>query len=148
ARLMASSAFERIGITLKWRNGLHFCFAGSVRIGVRESTPADLLPGALGYALAFEGIRGEVFLDRIRNFVQPDLVPSLFAHTLAHEITHLLEGSDTHAESGLMKRHWSDRDYDAMRRGFLDFSVADVQALRNGLDSRSTRLAAARPTKL
>ena len=32
-----------------------------------------------------------------------------------------------HAEAGLMKRRWNDQDINAMRRGFLGFSDADVQ---------------------
>src|SRR6266700_120968 len=77
AQTIASAAFANIGIQIEWRNGRRSCRAGTVFIGVRESTPGDLLPGAVGYSRAFAGDFGEVFLDRIKMSGQPDLTPHL-----------------------------------------------------------------------
>jgi len=41
----------------------------------------------------------------------PVFVPSLLAHVIVHEITHLIKGTDEHSESGILKQRWEPADY-------------------------------------
>jgi hypothetical protein len=141
ARTQASSIFGDLGIKLEWRNGQRYCGPQDLRIGVRDDTPTTLMPGALGYALPFEGTHGEVFFDRVRRTVPSYLLPYLLGHVLAHEIAHLLEGTDHHADAGLMKAHWDVADYYMMRMHPLQLTEADVFLIRTGLAARAVHRA-------
>jgi hypothetical protein len=65
------------------------------------------------------------------------------AHVLAHEITHMLQGTDRHSDSGIMKARWNSEDYFEMLRTPLSFTEADVQLIRRGLEAHKLRMAAA-----
>lgn len=68
---------------------------------------------ALGYALvdgaAQAGTMSTVFVDRVKATAGRLRVerPVLLGRTLAHEIGHLLLGTNSHAERGLMRAWWS-----------------------------------------
>jgi hypothetical protein len=85
------------------------------------STPKTFHPGALAYALPYEGVHIEVFYDRIAQ-ADPDLVPSLMAHVIVHEITHILQGIDRHSTGGIMQAVWGSSDYIQMKRGQLRYT--------------------------
>ena len=55
------------------------------------------------------------FPNRVQE-VNPNGGPSVMAHVLVHEITHVLEGVARHSGTGVMKARWDDRDYFEMRR--------------------------------
>ena len=138
----ASQMFASIGVKLDWRLG-HSCPAGDgIRIGLSMQTAAKDFPGALAYAAPYEGVHVVVFYDRIKRSVSTDLRAAVLAHVLVHEITHILEGIDRHSESGVMKAHWSEPDYAAMRNKPLPFADEDVQLIDSGLATRGVRLAA------
>jgi hypothetical protein len=69
--------------------------------------------------------------------------PSVLAHVLVHEITHVLEGIDRHSATGIMKDRWDDNDYFEMRRKPLRFAQKDVDLIYDGLKVRQARLATA-----
>jgi hypothetical protein len=126
---MASKIFEEIGVTIQWRR------EGACRITVHVTTPGKQeYPGALARALVFEGTRIEVFYERVRKLVGPRRLPALLGHVLAHEIAHVLQGTDLHTQSGMMKAQWNNRDYDLMAWKPLSFTASDAQLIRMGLD--------------
>jgi hypothetical protein len=57
-----------------------------------------------------------VFIDRVLMNLSKHGVPALpnglLCHVIVHEITHVLENIDRHSAEGIMKAHWSDRDYE------------------------------------
>ena len=59
-----------------------------------------------------------------------------FAHVLVHEITHLLQGIDRHSDTGVMKAHWTGRDFVDMRSSPLPFTGYDVDLIYAGLAKR------------
>ena len=61
----------------------------------------------------------------------------LLAHVLVHEIAHILEGVNTHSESGIMKALWSDEDLFEMMKKPLTFTASDIRIIRFGLEVRS-----------
>jgi hypothetical protein len=136
AERIASTMFAPIGVKIDWRLQ-HSCPAGdTIQIRISVKTPAHEFPGALAHALPYEGIHVVVFYDRINHSAGGDLCALVLAHVLVHEITHVLESIDRHAESGVMKAHWTDADYGQMRAKPLPFTGWDIQLIHKGLESR------------
>jgi hypothetical protein len=100
-------------------------------------TPAQLKPGALAYALPYEGVHINVFYDRVQAATEPELTPNVLAHVLVHEITHILQGTCRHSDTGIMKARWSHTDYMEMGQRPLSFSDTDVQLIRTGVAERA-----------
>jgi len=139
AELLASKMFEPVSVKLDWR---HSCQVGdAVRIELSTDTSDTEHPGALAFALPYEGVHIVVFYDRINRSVGADLRSLVLAHVLVHEITHVLEGVDRHSETGVMKAHWTGTDYAQMRHKPLSFTDWDIQLIHKGLESRRVRLA-------
>jgi hypothetical protein len=80
--------------------------------GAGDNAGADTM---LGYALidgdAQAGTMATVFVERVRAAAARLRVAraTLLGRTVAHEIGHLLLGSNSHAVHGLMRAWWSDR---------------------------------------
>jgi hypothetical protein len=141
ARTAAARLFLRAGVKLEWHLGPHFCQAHkdqAIMVSLSMNTPKDLLPGALAYALPYEGVHIRVFYDRMAG-AKPDLRRHLLAYVLVHEITHVLERTVRHSDSGIMKARWDDEDFRLMPGGGLRFTVEDIELLHAGLAARATR---------
>jgi hypothetical protein len=135
---LANKMFATIGIRLDWRSGEPPRTSSTRPIGVElaTDTPANLLPGALGSAMPYEGVHIRVFYDRIRSDVVPRSV--LLAHVLVHEIAHILQKTDQHSDSGVMKAVWTHRDHVQMRIEALPFTPQDIELIRLSLASRAS----------
>jgi hypothetical protein len=133
-RPLASAMFASIGVGIDWREP-DSCPAGADVIHVRlshDSTSArNSSSEALAFAQPYEGTI-VVFLDRVQE-LNRNGGPSVLAHVLVHEITHVLEGIDRHSATGIMKAHWNDQDYFEMRRKPLVFAPEDVNLIYAGL---------------
>ena len=143
AEIIASKMFRAIGVTIEWRSGHRLCRIHQddvIALSLSTRTPHNLLPGALAYALPYEGIHIEVFYDRMTN-ADADLLPALLAHVLVHEITHILQGVNQHSKCGIMKAHWERDDYSHMDTKPLGFTDADVNLIYRGLDARASHVA-------
>ena len=66
AKIVASAIFAGIGVKIRW-HGPSNCPAEGILITLSDETPGDVLPGALAYALPFEGTHIVVFYDRVKN---------------------------------------------------------------------------------
>jgi hypothetical protein len=145
ARNIATQMFAGIGVAIEWRHA-DACPAGALRISYSTSTPAKLMPGALAYALPYEGTRIVIFYDRVQDAVaEPRVFPALLAHVMTHEITHVLEGLARHSADGVMKAHWTAADYSGMSRKPLPFADEDVVLIHLGLEKRAAARRAAAP---
>src|ERR1700730_4079554 len=135
---LANKMFATIGIRLDWRSGEPPRTLSGRPIGIElaTDTPANLLPGALGSAMPYEGVHIRVFYDRIQSDVAPR--SALLAHVLVHEIAHILQESDQHSESGVMKAVWTHPDYVRMRTEALSFPPGDVKLIQLGVASRAS----------
>ena len=118
AAAKASSMFLSAGVKLEWHGEASFCKSNSdaMVVSLMTSTPKAFHPGALAYALPYEGVHIQVFYDRIAQS-DPDLVRSLMAHVIVHEITHILQGIDRHSTGGIMKAVWTSSDYTQGKTG-------------------------------
>ena len=116
----------------------------AIRISFSQQTEREFLPEALAYAKPYEGVHIVVFYDRLQQRGQPNRLPSLLAHVMVHEITHILQGEHRHSESGVMKACWTTDDFNEMAFKPLPFTHMDVELIHNGLDAREIRMAALR----
>ncbi len=148
AQVIAEKMFLNIGIKTIWKDG-RACPAtadGMVHITlVTKRSKTHYRPGVLAFALPFEGVHIHVFVDRLRKMVDPNNMPSFLAHVLAHEITHILQGTNGHSEEGVMKANWSAKDLVDMRFKPLDFTVQDVSMILSGLEAWALRSARPNP---
>jgi hypothetical protein len=136
ARLLASEMFAAIGIRVRWRQGLGGCPSGGILISLADGTPARLMPGALAYALPYEGRHIRVFYDRSTQHNARNGIPVVLGHVLVHEITHILQGISRHSATGIMKARWDQRDFDFMDLKCLKFTREDVDLIYRGLAVR------------
>jgi len=90
------------------------------------------MPGALAYALPFDGAHIVVFLDRIQRSVPRKITSRILGHVFAHEITPILQGCNHHADSGLMKAHWDEADLRTMFWQTLPFTPDDITLIGRG----------------
>jgi hypothetical protein len=137
SRWIASEMFANIGVTVDWRHDFKLCPSDAIRISVGVNTPGTLLPGALADALPYEGTHIRVFYDRIVEKHAKREVPSVMAHVLVHEITHILQAINRHSESGVMKATWGPRDFREMSFKPLGFAPEDIDLIYRGLVYRA-----------
>jgi len=137
ARMTVSQMFAGIGVAIDWHTQMADCPADALKISLSNKTPETLRPGALAYALPYEGTHIVVFYDRIQRMGSLRSAPRVMAHVMAHEITHILEGIVRHSESGVMKARWSDDELRAMARKPLAFASEDVDLIYRGLAYRN-----------
>lgn len=153
ARGLANEIFAGVGVKIDWYTGQPPRSQRSpqtpIVIEMTTGTPRERLPGALAFALPYEGVHIDVFYDRVHEATEPQLTPNVLAHVLVHEITHILQGTCRHSDTGIMKARWNHNDYMEMRLKPLSFTEEDVQLIRFGVAERANEtLIAAAPSLL
>jgi hypothetical protein len=133
AKAVSSRIFAGIGVKIQW-HVLSKCPTEGILVTFSNETPASLLPGALAYALPYEGTHIVVFYDRVKK--KPGNGSCLLGHVIAHEVTHILQGVARHSESGVMKANWTAADYLQMTWEPLQFARQDVSLIQHGLTVR------------
>ncbi len=106
---------------------------------------------ALGYTYPYDTENHRIVLSYyrlppgIRNSLR--LSSAVLAHMLVHEITHLLQRTEHHSHSGVMKKAWSSNDYNQMKDEPLPFEPEDLVLIRIGRTSLTRALCGdARPS--
>jgi hypothetical protein len=133
AHVLASKILASAGVTIDWRNRPPRAAGNSIQINLQDQTPANEFPGALAKSFPFGGTHVVVFYDRIKRDFPESARGIVLAHVLAHEIIHMLIGSNWHAESGVMKAYWTREDYIRMIYKPLPFTTADLSLISEGL---------------
>jgi hypothetical protein len=148
AQAIAGKMFAEIGVQIKWRTKRECAKSKDALIHILLLTGAPLnhYPNALAFANPFEGRHITVFADRIHNPADPPrVVTCKLAHVLVHEITHILQGTDGHAASGIMKAKWNQDDFNHMAWKPLSFNPLDIELIKLGIKTwrlRATGMAA------
>lgn len=97
-------------------------------------------PDALGDALLDErhvGYYAHVFYDRVQRVAEEHgLGYALLGNVLAHEIGHLLLGSNLHSVSGIMSAHWHERELQIISQGSMCFLPSQSRLMKERLSSR------------
>jgi len=152
----------RLGIGLEWRSlagarGNEVSLQLAVirfqgRCDASGLAPHRVQPGALGWTHESDGVIlpfGEVDCDRIRTFIQLDLLGvaaedrefvfgRAVGRVLAHELYHILARSSHHSSGGVGKAAYAVQD---LLAGRFIFDARESEELRNG----QSRIEAAEP---
>lgn len=104
-------------------------------VPVSAATRAQFGDGTLGIAAQPEKgtpASGSVFYSRVQNLAKGGTapVPVILGHAVAHEIGHLLLGSNSHSTLGLMRARWSRQDLQNAVAGDLLFTREQTEAIR------------------
>jgi hypothetical protein len=151
AETIASGMLATAGVTVKWSSrGDAACpetsQSGIVNIDLITGAPAADHPGAFAYARPYQGSEIVVMLDRIEySCIRSSQVSNVLAHTMTHEIAHLLQGVPRHSETGVMKAQWRHEDFDLMVYHPLPFTPQDIELIQLGLARRARGFAVAAP---
>ena len=139
ATMIADHILAVAGVRLTWRGNLDPCLEEAVKavqVDLSWNRPPSELPGALGYAQPFGDAYVRVFCNRIQQSVPPEREPYKLGHVLAHEITHVLQGTNFHAVSGVMRAVLDFGDCRRMTLHPLMFTATDILLIRQGLEDR------------
>jgi hypothetical protein len=134
AEAVASAIFSGIAIKLDWRHGSH-CPANTLTIRLTVNTPRNVMAGSFAFAQPYQGSNIQVFYDRVsgNQLYAESAVPKVLGHVLAHEIGHILQGTDHHSDTGVMKAHWTAADFKSIAFRPLRFTEEDVSLIQAGL---------------
>ena len=79
-----------------------------------------------------------MFYHRVQEIAEAGLAsqPQILGHALAHEIGHLLLGSNSHSPTGLMRAHWGQSDLKKASLELLRFSRDEVGRIRDAVSAR------------
>jgi hypothetical protein len=133
---IATELFKRVGVRLTWHEGEVPTGQFGLMIRTAERAPTS----ASGEALAATRILGLtreiiVYKDRLESFLElhSSLRKVARAYVLTHELAHAMQGIGRHSDSGVMKAHWSDQDFQEMVFLKLGFAPPDVELIHKGL---------------
>jgi hypothetical protein len=137
----AERLLRPVSIRLKWVD----CTAPVLSIECTSpQLPTDLTvrvvatarPPATSWALGLAAWSGDmaaafIFYDRVVALrTNTRFVPSILGRVMAHEITHLLLGSQSHSEVGLMRGQWSADDLRTVNSAWLGLPIRSVQSMQ------------------
>jgi hypothetical protein len=96
AQRLTNEIFASAGVKIDWRSGEPSCSRAdcsrTIVVEMDSPTAPGMKPGALAYALPYEGVHNHVFCDRVRESAPEGLEEILLAHVLAHEIAMSCKG--------------------------------------------------------
>jgi hypothetical protein len=119
------------------------------RVALKNSALGEALPCRIGK----DACIANVFMNRVveQTDVEKIGVDQVLGHAMAHEIGHILLGSNSHSSSGLMKSKWGPEDMKRAAKGDLLFTPEQAQTIRKNLTKRAWTslfgLAKPRPAK-
>jgi len=89
------------------------------------------------------GVYGNVYSDAVESCREKNPIArsDLLGWVIAHELGHLLLGTNSHSGAGLMRGNWSAEDLKLTRRTEFTFSPKEVKKLRADLENRTRRAA-------
>jgi hypothetical protein len=85
---------------------------GAVETRLRADAPGVVLGFAVVEAPTGAGALATIFMDRVRAVARRTTAPpaALLGRAIAHEVGHLLLGTNAHSRSGLMREIWTDAE--------------------------------------
>ena len=152
----ASRIFAQAGIELRWilcgrqeesieeqRACSQTLFPEHLHVHIVNSDPhlKGSVFGISFFAADNIGSQADVFYTKIAGFQSINLVEpgTLLGHAIAHELGHLLLGSNSHSPTGLMSADWRTADLIHMQQGGLVFSVEQSLKMKARLSTFAMR---------
>jgi len=146
----ASRVFRQSGIEIRWLNcplppgGPEYqaqCGTADfpqhlqLRIAKRSFNLNEFAMGISYLSADGTGCYADLFYERaeqIHEISQVNLA-TILGHAVAHELGHLLLGTNSHAPTGLMRARWQPADIASASKGTLLFSTSESLEMRNKL---------------
>ena len=150
----AARIFARAGVRITWTNcsdcdRFEWPTSLSVRIVPRSPRSTQEIFGMAFLSAEGTGCYTDVFYERaekLQSAWNVNLSDTLGA-VMAHEIGHLLLGSNSHTPAGIMRARWESQELNRMARGNLLFTESQSDQMRAKLSATgSTITVAARST--
>ena len=156
AERTASSIFKQAGVDVDWANcdlpaeagqivsSCHVTeFPKHLQLAIARR-PKNLTESVLGVSFLGEDGSGcycDVFFERVEELHERFNVNvgSLLGDVIAHEIAHLLLGTNAHSDSGIMRPHWSEQDLVSASKGHLLFTPGQGQTMREKVSASLCR---------
>jgi hypothetical protein len=149
AETTASRIFREAGLNVEWVNCVGVGNHGPASPCTRAAYPTYLhirivsrarnLPAAT-FGIAYlaadgSGCYSSVFLEPIAHLHAStgEGVGPVLGHVMAHEIAHLLLGTNSHAAEGIMRGQWQRDDLLSASKGELLFTPRESQVMRERL---------------
>jgi len=143
----ATRIFQRAGVKIMWLDcsrpeseswGRSACRTPmnrshlAVRIVPWSSKSGDSVFGVAFLSPDGEGSYSDVFYDSVRKLHEEwhARIPILLGHVIAHEIGHLLLGTNAHSWQGIMRSHWQGEELQSIAMGRLLFTPPQVESLK------------------
>lgn len=146
--------FSRAGVGIHWlkcpdappdASGLQPCPPRPAGTIVLRIVPTDLEyigKAALGYALpGRDAMYATVSLPRVQLCVSRQKksaanLDDVLGHAMAHEIAHILLGTNSHSPAGLMRADWDSRALDDVSKGRLNLLPDEEVRVRDAVARR------------
>jgi hypothetical protein len=152
AEMEASRVFRQSGIEAKWLNcplpadgpeDPAQCRTAEspaylqLRIARRSRNLSEITFGISYLSADGSGCYANVFYQRVEEMYERSRVnlASLLGDVAAHEIGHLLLGTNSHAANGIMRARWESEELGSIGAGTLSFSEAESRQMRSKLTS-------------
>ena len=156
AEMEASRVFRQSGIAAKWLNcplppdgpedpaqcrTAEFPAHLQLRIAQRSRNLSEITFGISYLSADGSGCYASLFYQRVEEIHERSGVnlASLLGDVAAHEIGHLLLGTNSHAASGIMRARWQNGELGSIGTGTLFFSEAESRQMRSKLASRHAK---------
>ena len=149
AEQKATSTFSRSGVDIHWLNCTHHETVPCNEVGGPQQLFLRITPNIApslndtAFGIAFigsdeTGRNANVFWRRVKDFQQNSKadVSLILGSVMAHEIGHLLLGSNSHALSGIMRARWESDEFRRISMGSLLFLPEQGKRMRARLDQR------------
>jgi len=150
AEMEASRVFRQSGIEAKWLNcplpadgpgdpaqcrTAEFPAHLQLRIARRSRNLSEVTFGISYLSADGSGCYANLFYGRIEEMHERSRVnlASLLGDVAAHEIGHLLLGTNSHAANGIMRARWESEELGSISTGTLFFSDAESRQMRSKL---------------
>ncbi len=137
----ADQVFRRAGVDVRWINCENEPRTSCEKISeadliVRVVSRARTLSGEV-FGVAFvennAGTYADVFFDSIQSLHEQDRavsLPPILGDVLAHEVGHLLLGTNSHSREGIMQAHWQAEQLHSIAKGQMRFTKEQAVKIR------------------
>jgi len=146
----AARVFQQAGVDVAWVN----CGSPEVPTDVQcgqEVAPGDLVVRIIARARTLpSGVFGVSFLDnragvyadvffnpiqQVREVNKEISLPAILGDVIAHELGHLLLGSNAHSPDGIMQPHWNAEQLHRVALGQMRFTKEQAAKMQNRIAS-------------
>jgi hypothetical protein len=149
AERQAAKIFDRAGMDVTWLNCSRsqsspaeddcnrFEWFGHLALRIRphSTRSQNEVFGVAFLSAEGTGRYSDVFYDRARELhVDWNVgLADILGNVMAHELGHLLQGSNSHSSTGIMRAHWQGEELCRLARGSLGFTNEQADHMRGKL---------------